>query len=492
MSNPDPVVTPIRPDRPSEEIDRVNPYLELLEKQKQAFLDRGISNLKQRKDALTKLSKALAKYSDDIITAVQEDFGHRSPHETILTEVLASQGEAALTKAKLKGWMKPHRAPSSISALPATGKIVYQPKGVIGIMGAWNYPAFLCFSPLIGVMAAGNHAMIKPPDVTPRTSEVIKDLIASTFDEEYIAVVTGEVQAAVDFSELPFDHLMYTGNTEIGRRVMMAAAKNLTPVTLEMGGKSPTIISEDYSIKRAVARIMMGKCVNSGQTCIAPDYIMLKEGKEDEFAQAWSDAVSKRYPTVADNQDITWIVNERHYQRVLSLIEDAREKGATIHQINPKNEEIPEGKRVIPHTVITNTTEDMRCMQEEIFGPVLPVKTYKTIDEAIRYVNERPRPLALYYFQNNKKKADEMIQRTISGGACLNETMLHIAHQNMPFGGSGDSGVGGYHGFDGFVQFSHKKAVLYQLRAFSPAAMLKGPYPKVAEGVLRRVTKMLG
>jgi len=489
MSNPEPISIAPRPDLSRERHN--NPYLPLLEKQHKAFLDRGVSSAEQRIDALKKLNKAIGAYADEMVKAVQADFGHRSPHETIVTEVLATMGEIRQTTGKIKKWMKPKTAAMSLAALPGSGKIVYQPKGVVGIMGAWNYPAFLVFSPLVGVLAAGNHAMIKPPDVTPRTSDVVREMIAKYFEEEFITVVTGDVNAAIAFSELPFDHLIYTGNTEVGRKVMMAAARNLTPVTLEMGGKSPTIISDNFPIAKAVPRIMLGKTVNSGQTCIAPDYVMVPRGKQQEFVNEYSKAIAKRYPTVADNEDISWIVNDRHFKRVQALIDDAKAKGATITQINPKNEKIPEGKRVIPHTLITNVTEDMQVMKEEIFGPVLPVMEYGSLDEAMRYVKDRPRPLALYYFDMDKRRANHVISQTISGGATVNDTMLHIAHENMPFGGSGPSGLGGYHGFDGFVEFSHKKGVLYQRTWFSPGNFIRKPYPKLALKILRRAVSLL-
>ncbi|MDY6942469.1 MAG: coniferyl aldehyde dehydrogenase [Pseudomonadota bacterium] len=489
MSNPEPLsISAI----PHPEDSAANPLLPILRKQQAAFLDRGISDYRTRIQALDTLNKAIGEYADELVKAVMADFGHRSPHETVMTEVLANMGEIRLTKGHIKKWMKPKKVPASIQSLPATGKVVYQPKGVVGIMGAWNYPAFLIFSPLIGVLAAGNHAMIKPPDVTPRTSEVIQELIAKYFEEEFVTVVTGDVQAAIQFSELPFDHLIYTGNTEVGRKIMMAAAKNLTPVTLEMGGKSPTIVGEDYPIRTAAQRMLLGKSVNSGQTCIAPDYVMVPKAKEQEFVQAYSELMTKRYPTVADNQDITWIVNDRHYRRIRGLIDDAKAKGANVIEINPRNEAIPDGKRVIPHTLITNVTEDMAVMQEEIFGPVLPVMTYDTLEDAVQYVKNHPRPLALYYFDNNKRRADYVINQTISGGATVNDTMLHIAHPNLPFGGVGPSGIGAYHGFDGFVEFSHKKGVLYQRSWFSPAAFVGRPYPEVALKLMKRAIKLLG
>ena len=478
----------IRPPRLEEVAVEDNPYLPILRKQKEALKRNGIPTVKQRQAALTTLSKMVGSNSDRIIKAVQEDFGHRSPHETILSEVFAVIGEAKTVRGKLKKWTKPVKP--GFGGLPG-GKMIYQPKGVVGIMGAWNYPVQLVMSPLIGALSAGNHAMIKPPDVTPRTAEVIKDLIAENFDEEYITVITGEVQSSIQFSELPFDHLIYTGNTEIGRRVMMAAAKNLTPVTLEMGGKSPTIIADNFPVEKAIARLMMGKSMNAGQTCIAPDYVMLSKHRVQEFADKFAVAAKKRYPSIANNQDITWIVNDRHYSRVQSMIEDARDKGANVIQANPKNEQIPAGKRVIPLTVITNVTEDMRVMQEEIFGPVLPVKGVDSVDEALNYVADGPRPLALYYFDSDKKQAEKIMEKSYSGGACVNDAMVHIANLNMPFGGTGDSGLGHYHGFDGFIEFSHKKSIQFSSARFSPTALAGRPYPKWLYGLLQRAVKAI-
>ncbi|HJO34658.1 MAG: coniferyl aldehyde dehydrogenase [Pseudomonadota bacterium] len=498
MSNPEPIVDsaaaanePITLAPKSLHSDQSNPLLPLLERQRQAFLDRGISDHRQRAEMLTRLNEATAAYADELIRAVQADFGHRSTNETIVTEVLATMAEIRQTKGKIKKWMKPKRAEFSLAGLPGSGRLVYQPKGVVGIMGAWNYPVFLVLSPLVGVLAAGNHAMIKPPDVTPRTSDVLAEMIGKYFEPEYVTVVTGEVDTAIAFSELPFDHLMYTGNTEVGRKIMMAAAKNLTPVTLEMGGKSPTIVGEDYPVEQAAKRMLLGKCVNSGQTCIAPDYVMVPKGQEQAFADAWQALVAKRYPTLVDNDDVTWIVNERHYRRINGLIEDARAKGANVHQVNAANEQIPEGQRIIPPTVITNVNDDMKVMQEEIFGPVLPVMGYDSLDTAMRYVKEHPRPLALYYFDNDRKRADYVMSQTISGGATVNDTMLHIAHENLPFGGSGPSGLGAYHGFHGFKEFSHVKGVLYQRNWFSPSLFMARPYPKRAQSVLRRAIKLL-
>jgi coniferyl-aldehyde dehydrogenase len=487
MSTPQP--TSIRPPRLAEAETRINPYLPILEKQRRALREQGFPDVGRRVAALEALARAIGAHADELVQAVQADFGHRSPHETLASEVLGALAEIRLTKGKIKGWAKPKRPPL-LSGLPG-GRIYYQPKGVVGIMGAWNYPVMLVLSPLIGALSAGNHVMIKPPDMTPRTAEVLQRMLSQIFDESYVAVITGDVQAAIDFSALPFDHLMYTGNTEIGRRVMMAAARNLTPVTLELGGKSPTVITDDYPLDKAAARILLGKGVNAGQTCIAPDYVLISRHRQQAFVEAWTKAVSQRYPTLVDNPDVTWVINERHFNRIQALIEDARAKGAQVLQINPAQESIPAGKRVIPMTVITEVRDDMRVMQEEIFGPILPIRAVDSMPEALAYVKDRPRPLALYYFDEDRARAEQVMAETISGGACVNDTVVHLANFNMPFGGSGDSGVGAYHGFWGFSEFSHKKSVQFQSRWFSPGEWITKPYPARAYDYMKRAVGFL-
>ena len=462
---------------------KTNPYLSILENQRKAFMSHGVLSYEERIAHLDTLKRAIGEFKDPLIEAVMSDFGHRNEVETIATEIVAPAGEIGFTKSKLKRWMKHRRVRPTMQTLGGTGKILYQPKGVVGVMGAWNYPASLSFSPLIGAMGAGNHCMIRPSDLSPATTEVMKQLIAKHFDENYITVIDGDVNASIAFSELPFDHLIYTGGTQVGRMVMQAAAKNLTPVTLEMGGKSPVIIADDADMNRAVESILMGKLINSGQTCIAPDYILIPEHMREDFIERCSTNIAERYPTLAHNDDITWIISERHFQRVNSLVDDAKEKGARVIQINPASETIPEGKRVIPPTLITDVNDGMNVMHEEIFGPLLPIIGYKSTEEAVQYINDRPRPLALYYFGKNKQRAVDTIYSTTSGGACINETMLHISHNNMPFGGIGPSGLGGYHGFDGFVEFSHKKSVYYQ-GLFSPAKLIKPPYGPKAKKVM--------
>lgn len=460
-----------------------NPLQAIFDKQRAAFLSHPVLSFEQRIAHLDTLKRAIREFQEPLVKAVIADFGHRNEVETIATEVVAPAGEIGFTKSKLKRWMKQRRVAGTLQTLGATGKVLYQPKGVIGVMGAWNYPASLSFAPLIGAIAAGNHCMVRPSDLAPATTEVMKKMFAKHFEPSYITVVDGDVNASIAFSELPFDHLVYTGGTQVGKMIMQAAAKNLTPVTLELGGKSPVIISDDADMERAIESILMGKFVNSGQTCIAPDYVLIPEGLKEQFIELCSKKIAERYPSIANNDDITWIINERHQQRILGLIADAKQKGARVIEINPTSETIPSDKRVIAPTLITDLTDDMEALKEEIFGPILPVLSYKTIDEAIQYVNDRPRPLALYYFGKNKQHANDVIYSTTSGGACVNEIMMHVTHHNLPFGGIGPSGMGGYHGFDGFVEFSHKKAVFYQ-GPLSPAKWVKPPYGPKAKKVM--------
>jgi coniferyl-aldehyde dehydrogenase len=316
--------------------------------------------------------------------------------------------------------------------------------------------------------------MIKPSELTPKTSELLKKMLGEVFDESEVAVVTGGPEVGAAFSGLAFDHLLYTGSTRVGRLVMKAAADKMVPVTLELGGKSPTIVAEDYPLDKAAASIATGKLLNAGQTCIAPDYVMVPEAKQDAFVEEFKKIATQMYPSLVENPDFTSIVSDSHYERITRLIRDAQEKGAKIVQINPKGEEFTRTRKIAP-TIVLGATEDMDIMQEEIFGPVLPVKTFRQIDEAIDYVNDHPRPLALYVFTHDKAQRDKVLNSTTSGGACANEVVMHVAQEELPFGGVGPSGTGAYHGEHGFKTFSHAKSVFYQSR-FNLAGMLRPPY----------------
>ncbi|WP_419811669.1 coniferyl aldehyde dehydrogenase [Bacterioplanoides sp.] len=431
----------------------------LLANQKKAFLANPMPEAKQRIRNLDKLHNALLDHKEQLLKAVSQDFSNRSEAETLLAEFYATMDGLAYNRKRLKKWMKPQRRHVPLTVMPASVKVVYQPLGVVGIVVPWNFPIFLGLSPLIGALAAGNRAMIKTSEFAPATSQVVKSLLASAFDESEVAVVEGGVETSIAFTNLPFDHLVFTGATEVGKQVMAAAAKNLTPVTLELGGKSPAIIHEDFPIKEAASRIAFGKGINCGQVCVSPDYIMVPNGKVDEFAREIADVLAQRYPTIKDNQDYTAIINDRQHVRLQSYLDDAKAKGATLHTINPANESL-EGTRKMPFTVVTNVTEDMLVMQEELFGPIIPVLSYNSIDEAVNYVNSKSRPLALYYFDWNTQRSDDILGRTHSGGVCLNDTMSHVMADDIPFGGIGASGIGHYHGHEGFLNFSKAKGVV--------------------------------
>jgi acyl-CoA reductase-like NAD-dependent aldehyde dehydrogenase len=364
---------------------------------------------------------------------------------------------------------------------PARAYVLPQPLGVIGIVAPWNYPVFLTAAPLAGALAAGNRAMIKPSEYAPRTAALLADILHRTFPRDLVAVVNGDAAAGREFVSLPFDHLLFTGSATVGREVMRAASENLTPVTLELGGKSPAIIAPDADLRRAAEDIAYGKLLNAGQTCIAPDYALVPASRVRAFAEAMRDAVERYYPAAAANPDYTAIINERHYDRLQAYLEEARGKGAEVIEIDPR---AAAGRKIAPALII-DPPDEIAVMREEIFGPLLPVKSYGHIDEAIAYVNERPRPLALYVFGQDQKLIDRVLERTVSGGVCVNDTLLHIAAEDLPFGGAGPSGIGQYHGQAGFDAFSKLKPV-FRRRWPGLSRLLRPPYGRV-HAWLRRV-----
>ena len=351
----------------------------------------------------------------------------------------------------------------------------------------------LTFGPLADVLAAGNRAIIKPSEFTPTVSEVMAELVREAYDEKEVAIFTGGPEIGAAFTALPFDHMIFTGATSIARHVMAAAAKNLVPVTLELGGKSPVLISRSADIKKAVSRIMLGKTMNAGQICLAPDYLMVPEEKLDEVVQEIQAAVAEMYPKLLDNPQYTSVVNERHYQRLQENLEDARSKGGEVIEMNPANEDFAnqQGTQKIPPTVVKNPTEDMRVLEEEIFGPLLPIKPYKDFAETINYVNSKPRPLAVYYFGEDSKEERDVLDRTTSGGVCLNDVIMHIMQEDLPFGGVGPAGMGSYHGYDGFKTFSHAKSVYKQSRFdIAGLAGMRPPYGPKTESSIKMQTKV--
>jgi coniferyl-aldehyde dehydrogenase len=423
---------------------------------------------------------------EEFVRAISEDFGGRARQETLLLEVFPLVDTIRRAIRHLPQWMRPRPAATGWQFLPGQSRVVFQPLGAVGIIGAWNYPLLLSISPLVSALAAGNHAMLKPSELAPNTADLLARLAADLFPPEYVTVATGGPETGAAFATLAFDHLLFTGSTRVGKLIMRSASENLTPVTLELGGKSPALVHRDFPAHTAAGRIMAGKLYNAGQTCIAPDYALVHADARAEFVRLASAAVTAMYPTLVANPDFTRIINRDHYGRLRSLVEDARSKGAAVLELNPAGESANEDNRVMPPALLWNVTDEMAVMREEIFGPLLPLVTYNSLDEAIAYVNSRPRPLALYYFDYNSKRVEDLLARTVSGGVTVNDTILHIAQNDMPFGGVGPSGMGCYHGFDGFETFSKKKAVFFQSR-FTTLGLLRPPYGTLA----RRVTDFL-
>ena len=446
----------------------------LFRQQKQAFRANPMPSADERISQLNALKKALLQHQDALAEAVYQDFSCRSRDETKIAEIMTTAEGINYAKARLRRWMKPEKRHVAMLHAPSGNQVMYQPLGVVGIMVPWNYPIQLALVPLMTALAAGNRAMIKMSEFTPNTNSALKTLLAEVFDETQVALVEGEVEVSSAFSELAWDHLVFTGSTAVGKIVMAAAAKNLTPVTLELGGKSPTLIAPGMNIKDAVERIAFGKSLNAGQTCIAPDYILLPEGKQQEFIDAYQATFAKMYPTVRDNDNYTAVVNERQHQRLQAWVKDAEEKGARITVVNPKNEDFS-GTRKMPLHIVENGNDDMQVLQQELFGPILPIVTYKSLDEAIDYINDRDRPLALYIFSYDKNVQDKILTHTHAGGVSINDTLMHIAQDDMPFGGIGPSGMGHYHGKEGFIALSKAKAV-HKKGRFNSGRFIYPPY----------------
>ncbi len=459
----------------------------LLQRQRLAHA-RRVPDYAQRIDDLKRLRAAVKKRSEDIVAAIAADFGRRSRHETLLSDVMTVLHDIDHATSHLKRWMKPRRVLPDWTFLPASAQIRYQPVGVVGIISPWNYPVNLALMPLAAALAAGNHVMLKPSELTPRTSDLLKALLADVFPEERVAVVLGGPEVAAEFSALPFDHLFFTGSTQVGRLVMQAAAKNLTPVTLELGGKSPAIIAPDYPIATAASRLAAGKFLNAGQTCIAPDYVLCHESKVDELVAAFEGEVRSRYPSLAQTPDYTSIVNDRQYARLKGLLDEAEAQGAKVLRMNPAQEALDPATRVFPPTLVLNAPAQTRLMREEIFGPILPILPYKHLDDAIAHVNAHDRPLALYHFDLDGSRVEQVLERTIAGGVTINDCVLHIAQSALPFGGIGPSGIGHYHGHHGFLTFSKQKPVFYQAR-WSSFSLLKPPYKRLADAVIKFLTR---
>ena len=466
----------------------------ILDRQRAAYLAEGVVSSQTRIDRLERAVQVVKKHQKTFVKAMNEDFGHRSEHQSLFTDIASSIGPLRHAQQNLKRWQKKDKrkvTPGVLALLGARAWIEYQPLGVVGVISPWNFPVNLTFTPLAGVLSAGNRCMIKPSEYTPATSAAMAVGFAEEFDEEEIAVITGGPQTGADFSGLAFDHLLFTGATSVAKHVMRAASENLVPVTLELGGKSPVIISPKADMAPTTDALMAGKMLNAGQICLAPDYVFVPRNRMSEFVESSKRSVAKMYPTLLDNPDYTSVVNERHFQRINGYVDEARERGVEVVEINPANENFGQQSAYkIAPTFLIDPPEDSAVMQEEIFGPVMPIKSYDSLDETMDYVNSHERPLGLYYFGTDQQETDQVLGNTTSGGVTLNDVVMHVAQEDLPFGGVGPSGMGSYHGEDGFRTFSHAKAVFKQA-TFNPAEKLglRPPYGEKIMGLLKTQIK---
>lgn len=462
----------------------------IFEVQRRAFRSDMNPSYEARRDRLDRLLRMTSRHADEMVAAISDDFGHRSVHETQLTDIFMSTAAIKHARRHLKSWMRPRRAPTPLRYLLAHNRLLRQPLGVVGIVAPWNFPYLLLIGPATGALAAGNRVMLKPSELTPRFSELLGRIVAEHFAGDELAVITGGADVGRKFVELPFDHLLFTGSTCVGRLVAQAAATNLTPVTLELGGKSPAIVDDSADLQLTASRLAFTKLLNAGQICLAPDYALVPRHRVDEFGAAMEKAVLRLYPRLATTPDYTSIVNDRHYERLIALVGDARAKGARVVPVNAADEQLRPASRKFPPTLVLDARGDMAVMQEEIFGPVLPVVAYDSLDEALHFVNERDRPLAIYWFGRNRTSRNRVLNETISGGVTVNDCCWHFDQHDLPFGGVGASGYGAYHGEYGFRTFSKEKPVFFQAR-FNGLFLLHPPFGRRfnrAMALLKRLT----
>ncbi len=453
----------------------------LLERQRKAW-SANPPDRAQRMADLAALREAVVRRMPALVAAMQADFGHRSRHESLISDGVIVLQEIDHVRKHLKRWMRPKRRFADWLFWPARTELQYRAVGVVGIISPWNYPVNLGLVPLVTAIAAGNHVMLKPSEHTPHTAKALTELFADVFPPERVSVVEGDAELAARFAALPFDHLFFTGSTAIGRKVMAAAAPNLTPLTLELGGKSPAIIAADYPIETAAARIAAGKLFNAGQTCIAPDYVLVPRAKRDALVDALRQCVERSYPDFSQNPDFTSIINEGHFNRLRGLIDEARAGGARIISLPNDAAHDPARRRFAP-TLVLDAPLDSRLMQEEIFGPVLPLVPYDDLDQALQLIAALPRPLALYHFDHDRKRTRRVIAAQLAGGVNVNDCLLQFGQTHLPFGGIGPSGMGQYHGHAGFLAMSKQLPIMYQSR-WPSWALMRPPYGKLAERLI--------
>ncbi len=452
-----------------------------LDRQRRAFDAAPQPGLMQRQELLRRLERMIRDNQDSFASAISADFGNRSRVETMVSEILPVLAACAHARKNLSRWMRPQRRSVGLTFQPARNRVDYKPIGVVGVVAPWNYPVFLTLGPLVDILAAGNRAMIKPSELTLHTGILLEQLLGAAFGPEEVLVVNGEMEVGRAFCALPFDHLLFTGSTHVGREVMRAAADNLVPVTLELGGKSPVIVAEDYAIQRAARSVAVGKFFNAGQTCTAPDYALVPQAQAERFAHEVLEAAERMFPSLDGNPDYTAIISDRHFARLTELVAEAEAGGATVlrHSASAGG-----NVRLFPPTVVLDPPLDGRLMRDEIFGPVLPVVRVQGTEAAIEFVNRRPRPLALYAYTGVAATERKIVDRTISGGVTINSTIVHTGQADLPFGGIGPSGMGAYHGREGFYQFSHARAI-HTRGFFSGFEFLRPPHGKRTQLALR-------
>ncbi|MFB9216354.1 coniferyl aldehyde dehydrogenase [Vibrio sinaloensis] len=437
-------------------------------------------DLDSRIDNLQQLKQGLLDKQDALVEALSQDYGFRSRFDSLICDILPAVSHINYTIKHLKKWMKPSRRSAGLLLTPSSIKVEYQPLGVVGVIVPWNFPIVLSIAPIVTALAAGNRVMVKLSEHTHHTNQVLSQIFGGL--DKQVFPIEGEADIASYFSQLPFHHLLFTGSTPVGRLVAQAAAKNLTPVTLELGGKSPTIIDDQIDLKRAVDAVLLGKSVNAGQICVAPDYVLVPKGKELAFIRLYLQRFQSLYVEKGNADSVSQIINDAQFARLNGLLDDAKAQGAGVHTL--ENVEVT-GRRMLPQ-LLTGVTEQMQVMQQEIFGPILPVIGYRHLNEVFSYVNAKPRPLALYLMSDDKILQRQIIEQTHSGGVAINDTLLHVAAEDAPFGGIGESGIGHYHGVEGFQTLSKAKTVL-QTPSWLPRSRLILKFRTFAEGALSKL-----
>lgn len=459
----------------------------VLERMRAACARSGPPPYAWRREALRRLRAELARRVDELAGAIAQDYGQRPRQETLLAEIFPITSALRHTLRHLKGWMRERRVPVEVTLWPGRAHVRPQPLGVVGIVSPWNYPVQLALVPLIAAVAAGNRVLLKPSEATPHTARALESLLRAVFAEDEVFVAQGGPAVGQAFCRLPLDHLLFTGATAVGRAIMAAAAENLTPVTLELGGKSPAIVAPDARLAAAAESIVYGKLLNAGQTCIAPDYVLVPEPLEADFARLARQAAARMYPAYRDNPDYTAIINERHWRRLTGYLEECRRDGAELLPLGAGEEPPDPARRILPPVLIRDAKPESAVLREEIFGPLLPLVPYRALEDAIAHVNARPRPLALYLFTDSAASREQVLTRVVAGGVTVNDTLLHFGVETLPFGGVGASGMGQYHGHHGFQTFSKLQPVFRQAR-FNLTGMIRPPYGRRFAALVRWMT----